>query len=127
MAITRFATAAAVLVGALAGSAMAQAPQGVSAAYVACHERAKGNTVQDNICAQGEMAAQDARLNKAYQQVMRQLAKDPAKKLALRDEERSWINKRDYDCKVDEHTTNEGCLVVKTAMRANELEKQVHF
>jgi uncharacterized protein YecT (DUF1311 family) len=123
----RLAAAAAVLIAVCASGARAQAPQGLSANYVACHARAKGNTVQDNICAQGEMAAQDARLNKAYQQVMRQLAKEPEKKTALRDAERSWINKRDYDCKVDEHTTNEGCLVVQTAIRANELEKQVHF
>jgi uncharacterized protein YecT (DUF1311 family) len=73
------------------------------------------------------MAAQDARLNKAYQQVMHQLDRDPAKKIALRDAQRSWLRKRDYDCKVDHETIDDDCLVEKTATRANELETQIHF
>jgi uncharacterized protein YecT (DUF1311 family) len=116
----------ALLSSAVATSALAQT-QGLSDRYAACHARAHGNTVQDGICAQTEMAAQDARLNKAYQQVMHQLASDPTKKLALRDAQRSWLKKRDYDCKVDGNTIDDGCLVEKTAVRANELEKQIHF
>jgi len=117
----------AILTSACATGALAQTAPGLSDRYTACHARAKGNTVQDGICAQTEMAAQDARLNKAYQQVMHQLDRDPAKKLALRDAQRSWLKKRDYDCKVDGNTIDDGCLVEKTAVRANELEKQIHF
>ncbi len=73
------------------------------------------------------MAAQDARLNKAYQQVMGQLATDPSKKDALRSEQRSWLKKRDYDCKLDHQTINSSCIVGKTAARANELEKMIRF
>jgi uncharacterized protein YecT (DUF1311 family) len=106
---------------------LAQAPQGLSQRYAACHARASGNTVQEGICAQSEMASQDARLNKAYQQVMHQLATDPTKQMALRTEERSWLKERDYQCKVDGQTIDDSCLVAKTAIRANELESQIRF
>ncbi len=125
--IFRLAITVAILSSACGSAALAQAPQGLSEKYAACHARARGNTVQDGICAQSEMAAQDARLNKAYQQVMHQLDSDPGKKTALRNEQRSWLKKRDYDCKVDGNTIDDGCLVTKTAVRANELEKMVRF
>lgn len=125
--IVRSVVALAVLMSGAATSALAQAPQGLSDRYTACQTRARGNTVQEGICAQAEMAAQDARLNKAYQQVMHQLDKEPSKKLALRDAQRSWLKKRDYDCKVDGNTIDDGCLVEKTAVRANELEKMIRF
>jgi uncharacterized protein YecT (DUF1311 family) len=73
--------------------------------------------VQQGICAQSEIASQDARLNKAYQQVMRQLAKTPDKRLALRTEQRSWLKARDYECKVDQETISSSCLVTKTNPR----------
>lgn len=125
--ILRSVVTLAILSSACATSAFAQAPQGLSERYAACHARARGNTVQDGICAQTEMAAQDARLNKAYQQVMHQLDNEPDKKIALRNAQRSWLKKRDYDCKVDGDTIDDDCLVEKTAIRANELEKQIHF
>jgi uncharacterized protein YecT (DUF1311 family) len=125
--ILRSVAVLAILSSVCATSALAQAPQGLSERYAACRARARGNTVQDGICAQTEMAAQDARLNKAYQQVMHQLDRDPAKKIALRDAQRSWLRKRDYDCKVDHETIDDDCLVEKTATRANELETQIHF
>jgi uncharacterized protein YecT (DUF1311 family) len=124
---TRTMAAAAFLV--LAGSAaIAQvAPAGISDRYTACQARAETNTVQQGICAQSEIASQDARLNKAYQQVMRQLTKTPERRLALRNEQRSWLKARDYECKIDQETINSSCLVVKTATRANELESMVRF
>ena len=99
----------------------------LSAKYRSCQARAGGNTVQSGICAQAEMASQDARLNKAYQQVMRQLASQPAKRIALRNEQRSWLKDRDYDCKVDQETINSTCLVDKTAERADEFETKIRF
>ena len=122
--ILRSVVVLAILSSACATSAFAG---GLSERYMACHERAKGNTVQDGICGQAEMAEQDARLNKAYQQVMRQLDKDPDRKLALRTEQRSWLKRRDYECKVNGDTINDDCLIQKTATRADELEKQIRF
>ena len=123
--ILRLALTAAILSCAFGSTALAQ--DGLSERYASCQARAHGNTVQEGICAQSEMAAQDARLNKAYQQVMHQLDKDPGKKVALRDQQRSWLKKRDYDCKVDGNTIDDGCLVDKTAIRANQLEKMIRF
>jgi uncharacterized protein YecT (DUF1311 family) len=107
--------------------ATVQSPVGLSPAYGACLARARRNTVQLAMCEQTEMAAQDARLNKAYQQVMGQLAKDPQRQAALRGEQRSWLKARDYGCKVDHQTVDSSCIVGKTASRANELEKMVRF
>lgn len=99
----------------------------LSAAFKACYQRAGDNTVQRGICAQREVNAQDDRLNKAYQQVMRQLANDPAAHTALRDEERRWINERDYACKINGDTIDVSCVVIKTALRADELERRIRF
>ena len=94
---------------------------------MACLQRASGNPVQRSVCAERETGAQDDRLNKAYQQVMHQLAADPAGHTALRDEERTWIKERDYTCKVNGNTVDSACIVMKTAARADELEGRVHF
>jgi uncharacterized protein YecT (DUF1311 family) len=110
-----------------AAPAVAQNSTHLSAAFQACIGRAGTNTVQRNLCAQREVGAQDDRLNKAYQRVMRQLANDPRAKLALRDRERSWISERDYTCKINGDTTDAGCVVMKTAARADELESQIRF
>jgi len=110
------------------GAVLAQsATPGLSERYTACQGRAGGNTVQQGICAQTEIASQDARLNKAYQQVMRQLASKPEQRTALRNKQRSWLKARDYDCKVDQQTIDSSCLVMRTAVRANELESQIRF
>ena len=118
----------AMVAAAAAPAAHAQAgPSGLSGQYLACQARAGGNTVQGGICAQSEMASQDARLNKAYQQVMRQLVSRPRDRLALRDAQRSWLKQRDYECKIDQITIDNTCLVTKTATRANELESRIRF
>jgi len=127
MRLTLAIAASALAIACTAGAHAQEMPAGISSQYLACHGRANGNTVQEGICAQTEIAAQDARLNKAYQQVMRQLASKPQERLALRDAERSWLKRRDYECKVDAQTIDSGCLVTKTAARANELESQVRF
>ncbi|HEX4862006.1 MAG TPA: lysozyme inhibitor LprI family protein [Rhizomicrobium sp.] len=99
----------------------------LSDAFKACYGRAGNNVVQRDVCAQREVGAQDDRLNKAYQQVMHQLAKDPAAHTALRDEERRWISERDYACKINGDTVDVSCVVLKTALRADELERRIHF
>lgn len=118
---------AVLLAAGTAAPAVAQISPNLSGAFSACIGRAGSNTVQRDICAQREVGSQDDRLNKAYQHVMRQLAADPARKLALRDEERRWIAERDYTCKINGNTVDNGCVVVKTAARADELETQVRF
>lgn len=119
-------TVAALLCSSNAALAQSTTP-GLSARYTACQGRAGSNTVQQGICAQSEMSSQDARLNKAYQQVMRQLASKPEQRTALRSKQRSWLKARDYECKVDQQTIDNGCLVMRTAVRANELESQIRF
>lgn len=119
--------ALALLLGAaLLAPAAAQAG-GLSAKFEACMARAGKNIVQQGVCGQSEIGAQDDRLNKAYQQVMKQLASKPAEKTALRDRQRSWIKERDYSCKVNGETIDAACIVTKTAARADELEAQVRF
>lgn len=116
------------LVAASSAPAAAQElPRGVSPDYLACRTRAHGSTVQQNLCTQTEMVSQDARLNKAYRQVMKQLASDAAGRQSLQTDEQAWIKQRDYECQVNDHTTNNYCLMSKTAIRANELEGQVRF
>jgi uncharacterized protein YecT (DUF1311 family) len=126
-AATLFAYAAIPAWPALSQPTTVQSPVGLSPAYGACLTRARRNTVQLAMCEQTEMAAQDARLNKAYQQVMGQLAKDPQKQMTLRSEQRSWLKARDYGCKVDHQTIDSSCIVGKTASRANDLEKMIRF
>jgi uncharacterized protein YecT (DUF1311 family) len=118
-AVALFAAAPAVAEGAMSAH--------LSAAFKACFQRAGDNTVQRSICAQREVGTQDDRLNKAYQQVMRQLAGDPTAHTALRDEERRWISERDYTCKINGTTVELSCVVIKTATRADELESRIHF
>ena len=100
--------------------------QQYSPEYNACHSRAK-NVVQEGVCDQAELGKQDDRLNKAYKQVMLQLASDPAKQTALRNEERTWLKRRDYECKINGATIDDGCLMRQTAERADLLEKQINF
>ena len=130
--MTRTMTAAAAVVfTALAGgAASAQTPpmsSHLSPGFIHCLQRAGENPVQRSVCGERETGAQDDRLNKAYQQVMHQLAGDPAAHTALRDEERRWIQERDYTCKVNGNTVDAACIVMKTAMRADQLESRVKF
>ena len=105
----------------LSGTAQAQQ---YSTQYNNCLARAKG-TVQQSMCAQAEITDQDDRLNKAYQQLMRQYSQNPAKQTALRTDERAWIKKRDYDCQQNKNTTSGGCLLQQTTQRADYLESQL--
>ena len=109
------------------GPILAQESPNLSPAYISCMSRAGSNIVQTGVCTQREAAVQDDRLNKAYQQVMRQLASRPAVKTALRDQQRRWIRERDYSCKINGDTIDTGCIVTKTALRADQLERQVRF
>ncbi|MGI4755758.1 MAG: lysozyme inhibitor LprI family protein [Janthinobacterium lividum] len=85
------------------------------------------NLVQEGVCDQSELGKQDDRLNKAYKQLMSQYASDPARQASLRTEERTWLKKRDYNCKINGTTIDDGCLMTQTAQRADTLEKQIKF
>lgn len=100
--------------------------QQFSEEYNSCVSRAHG-TVQQEMCAETELGKQDARLNKAYQQLMHQYSGAPEKQVALRAEERTWLKKRDYDCNMGRNVVDEGCVMTKTATRADALEQQVKF
>jgi uncharacterized protein YecT (DUF1311 family) len=88
---------------------------------VRAHER----TAQVNLCSQQELVRLDARLNKAYTELLRQSDPEHARDLKL--EERRWIKKRDYDCKLDAGTTDNGCMLEQTSSRADELESHLKF
>ena len=96
---------------ALAPAAHAQ----YSPEYDHCIARAHNNLVQNGMCDQVELGKQDARLNKAYQQVMSQFPPNDPKRIELRDSERKWLKERDYSCKIDGQTIDDGCLMKKTA------------
>ena len=113
-----------------AGAVLALCPAAhaqYSGEYDSCMGRAHSNTVQTGMCAQAELNRQDARLNKAYQALMAQFGADQPKKIQLRDDERAWLKKRDYGCKIDGNTIDNGCLMQKTASRADALEHQLKF
>ena len=122
---------AAVLVIATAAAGAGRAEESLSShlspAFVSCYQRAGGNIVQTDVCASREVGSQDDRLNKAYQQVMRQLRTDPVAHDQLRSDERRWISERDYSCKVNGDTVNSACVVIKTAARADALESRIRF
>lgn len=111
----------------VAAPAMARQSPNLSPKFVECYARAGSSIVQRGVCSQAEVGKQDDRLNKAYQQVMSQLSRDPAQKSALRNQERAWIKERDYSCKINNETVDDGCIVMKTAARADELESRVRF
>ena len=98
-----------------------------SSEYDSCMARAHNNAVQQEVCAFSELSHQDGRLNKAYQQVMSQYPANDPGRIALRDDERTWLKKRDYDCKIDHNVVDNACLLDRTSKRADELEKRVKF
>ncbi|MCL1501506.1 lysozyme inhibitor LprI family protein [Xanthomonas nasturtii] len=81
-------------------------------------------------CNKSEYEYQDARLNKVYQALMRELAKD--EKVELKQEERDWITQRDALCRSNgalgggqaEELEDSSCMLNATAARAGELEKR---
>lgn len=90
-------------------------------------EAAQGVTVAMADCASAEIEVQDARLNAAYQQVMRGLEEGPRQK--LRDAQRAWIKFRDTKCAAESQgggtmdMLNGGsCILEATARRATELQ-----
>lgn len=91
-------------------------------------DKSGGVTVDMLDCIGTETKRQDARLNKAYKEVMPQLS--PARKKELQDAQRAWIKYRDANCNFyadpDGGTiatvNSNDCFMSATASRAKELE-----
>ncbi|WDM77080.1 lysozyme inhibitor LprI family protein [Xanthomonas sp. NCPPB 1638] len=81
-------------------------------------------------CNESEYEYQDARLNKAYRNLMDKLA--VGERAALKQEERDWINQRDALCQSNgalgggqaEELEDSSCMLNATAKRADDLEKR---
>ena len=101
---------------------------GLSKQFSACMDKSGGVTVDMLYCIGAETKRQDARLNKAYKEVMHQLS--PARKKELQDAQRAWIKYRDANCNFyadpDGGTmatvSSNDCFMSATASRAKELE-----
>lgn len=94
-----------------------------------CMDASDGVTVKMNSCLAKEFDYQDKRLNTAYQALRKSLSdKD---RLALRDEERTWIKTRDAKCAPDKDggtaalLVSGDCALTQTAERATELENRL--
>lgn len=107
---------------------MAFADDGLSKKYSVCMQQSGGITINMIDCSAAENKRQDARLNKAYKEVMAQLS--PVRKKELQTVQRVWIKYRDANC--DFYADPDGgtlgivnansCFLQETASRANELE-----
>ena len=97
--------------------------------FQTCVEASRGVTLALNNCIGIEHAFQDKRLNAAYQQLRKSLP--TAERLRLRDEERTWIAKRDKTCgpEADGGTASlldaNNCQLDATAARAAALEERI--
>jgi uncharacterized protein YecT (DUF1311 family) len=90
-------------------------------------EAAQGVTVAMADCTSAEIEVQDAKLNAAYQQVMRGLEEGSRQK--LRDAQRAWIKFRDTKCAAEANSggtmdilNSGGCILDATVRRTIELE-----
>jgi uncharacterized protein YecT (DUF1311 family) len=94
--------------------------------YYTCVKAARGVTLALNSCIGNEHDFQDKRLNAAYQRLRKSLTAD--QRIALRDEERTWIAQRDKTCAPDEGggtaslLDSNQCQLDQTAARAAVLE-----
>jgi uncharacterized protein YecT (DUF1311 family) len=96
-----------------------------------CVDKAAGATWPTQDCIEREFEHQDARLNKAYQALMKALPEQG--QTELRTSQRQWLSSRDADCPWDDDTEGQGrriesnyCVMEKTALRAGELEIELN-
>jgi uncharacterized protein YecT (DUF1311 family) len=99
-----------------------------SAGYDACMQRANGINADMHACIANESKAQDARLNKLYEQLRAELM--AARRSALVAAQRDWIRFRDSNCAYRNDPQGGSnarldaglCLLRMTAERADELQ-----
>ena len=102
---------------------------GESKQFSICMDKSGGVTVEMRNCIGTEIRLQEARLNKAYKDVMAQLS--PDRKKQLQDAQRLWIKYREANCSFyadpdggSMATVDSGdCYMSATTARANELER----
>lgn len=96
--------------------------------YSSCMDKAGGITVNMLDCMGAETKRQDARLNRAYKDVMARLS--PERRKELQEVQRVWIKYRDANCRfyadpdggsIASVNSND-CFMSATAARAKELE-----
>jgi uncharacterized protein YecT (DUF1311 family) len=92
-----------------------------------CVDQAAGATWPTQDCIEAEFEYQDARLNRAYQALMKALPPGEASK--LRAKQRQWLSSRGADCPWEDDSEGQGrrieanyCAMEKTALRADELD-----
>ena len=90
---------AAALIGALAGvpASASKDPGKGSPQLSACIKRSGGVTADMRACLADEYRRLDRDLNVTYKSVMQQLT--PRQRTRLKESQRAWIWRRDYDCK----------------------------
>jgi uncharacterized protein YecT (DUF1311 family) len=96
--------------------------------YSVCMDKSEGITAVMVDCITEETKRQDARLNKAYKEVMAELS--PARQKQLQDAQRVWIKYRDANCNFYADPNGgslarvnaNDCFMSATAARAKELE-----
>lgn len=110
-------------------SQMASADEvGLTRQYSICMDRSGGVTVNMLDCIGAETTRQDARLNRAYKDVMVSLT--PERKKQLQEAQRAWIKYRDANCNfyadpnggTSAALNSNDCFMSSTASRAKELE-----
>lgn len=110
------------------------APRGITETFFACANRADTDLAAQSGCVSEEKKVQDARLNKAYLALMKNLEAD--KRADMKAAERSWIdfNDRSYRVELAIHGVDK-TADIETATselyryceRANELQKLAFF
>ncbi|MBY0611147.1 MAG: lysozyme inhibitor LprI family protein [Beijerinckiaceae bacterium] len=117
------------MAGLLLGPAMVSAQEpALSKTYSSCMDASGGVTSAMLDCADKELKRQDARLNKAYQELAK--AQTPKRRDELKAVQRLWIQFRDANCSFYEDPDRgtsaaiaaSGCVLAATAVRAAELE-----
>lgn len=96
--------------------------------FTSCMDQTGGTTAGMVECIDAEARQQDARLNKAYKEVMAQLS--AGRKKQLQEAQRAWLKFRDANCAfyydpdggtIARVEAND-CVMASTARRARELE-----
>jgi uncharacterized protein YecT (DUF1311 family) len=118
-------TAAALLAASPLHAQQASAEHVLQNPYHHCLLRAGQNPVQQGMCVQAELSRQDARLNFAYQHLMKNYKPSSVTAGELRVEQRAWLKERDTACKLNGDTVDNVCLVDRTTKRADELEMRL--
>ncbi len=100
----------------------------LSKQFSVCMDKSGGVTAAMLDCIVSETKGQDARLNKAYKEIMGQLP--PARKKQLQEAQRAWLKYRDANCNfyadpdggTMANVSASDCFMSVTATRAKEIE-----